>query len=320
MRSRRWKTLLVAFVLAIVAPAGSAAAPFVRGVDVSHWNGPIAWTSVAASGVQFAFAKATDGVGGADLTYGTSAAGAEAAGLYLGAYHFARPAGRTAAAVVANARAQADHFVAVARLGPLELLPVLDLEKTGGLRRGQLVRWTSAWLSEVRRLLHVNPIVYCSPYFWRVALGDTTAIARGGYRFLWIARWTRAASPALPAARWGGFGCVDEDRYGGSDLGDVTLGAAPTPTDAPTLAGTPAVGQTLTATSGDWQGVEPLDYSYEWDRCDPTGATCAAIEGASRGTYTVAAADAGSTLRVSVRASNAVGFGAAQSPPTPVVG
>lgn len=32
------------------------------GVDVSNWNGKVNWNAVAGAGVEFAFAKATEGV------------------------------------------------------------------------------------------------------------------------------------------------------------------------------------------------------------------------------------------------------------------
>ena len=32
------------------------------GVDVSNWNGKVDWNAVAAAGVEFAFAKTTEGV------------------------------------------------------------------------------------------------------------------------------------------------------------------------------------------------------------------------------------------------------------------
>ena len=46
----------------------------------------------------------------------------------FGAYHFARPDGSANDAIE-----EADHFVDVAQLGQGDLLPVLDLERTGGL-------------------------------------------------------------------------------------------------------------------------------------------------------------------------------------------
>ncbi len=41
----------------------------VEGIDVSHWQGDIDWSSVYNSGKKFAFAKATEGVGFIDPNF-----------------------------------------------------------------------------------------------------------------------------------------------------------------------------------------------------------------------------------------------------------
>lgn len=92
----------------------------------------------------------------------------------------------------------------------------------------------------------------------------------------------------------------------------------PRSTALPTISGTPAVGQTLTATTGTWSR-SPTSFEYQWQRCDPVGANCASITGAASQSYAVADADIGSTLRVSVTARNAAGGAAAMSTPTSVV-
>jgi GH25 family lysozyme M1 (1,4-beta-N-acetylmuramidase) len=37
-------------------------------------------------------------------------------------------------------------------------------------------------------------------------MGNTQSFALGGYKTLWIAHWTSASAPSLPAANWGGNG------------------------------------------------------------------------------------------------------------------
>ncbi len=70
--------------------ASRACAQFIPGIDVSRHQGLINWTSVKNSGVQFAFAKATEGVDFVDIRYHTNMQGARAAGVYIGPYHFCR--------------------------------------------------------------------------------------------------------------------------------------------------------------------------------------------------------------------------------------
>lgn len=319
----------------VLAVAAAAPAANDRGIDVSHWNAIRSWSSVASAGYGFAFVKATEGTRGTDRAYARYRAGATAAGLRVGAYHFARPAGRSRARQLANARVQADHFVAVARLRPGDLLPVLDLESTGGLRPGALISWTRAWLQEAERRLSVEPVIYASPHFWRTAMADTTAFGEVG-NGLWLARWTRAPVPAVPGLDWAGFGwtfwqwtscgrvagirgCVDLDRFDGLDLSPVLLGDPPANVEPPAIAGTAVVGQTLTAAPGDWDGSQPISYGFAWERCSAGGVTCTPIPGATASTYTLTTDDSGFAIVVEVTASNRVGSDTADSPPTPVV-
>src|SRR5207302_3255280 len=133
----------LAVACALAAPAG--AATYANGVDVSHYQGLINWTQVAAKSYRFTFAKATEGTTLVDATYPVNRAGSEGMGLRFGAYHFGRPSGTGPATVVASAIAQADHFISVAQPEPGELPPVLDLETSGGLSQTLLVQWTQAW-------------------------------------------------------------------------------------------------------------------------------------------------------------------------------
>jgi hypothetical protein len=94
---------------------------------------------------------------------------------------------------------------------------------------------------------------------------------------------------------------------------------APRNTAPPTIAGTPQVGQSLTASNGSWAGAEPQTYSYHWRRCDATGGNCSDISGASASTYALTSADEGRTLRVRVTARNTRGAASSTSVPSAVV-
>jgi hypothetical protein len=77
-------------------------------------------------------------------------------------------------------------------------------------------------------------------------------------------------------------------------------------------------GQTLTASTGSWSG-SPTGYAYQWLRCDSSGASCAAVSGATSSGYGVQSGDVGSTLEAAVTASNAAGSASGTSAPTAVV-
>jgi hypothetical protein len=94
---------------------------------------------------------------------------------------------------------------------------------------------------------------------------------------------------------------------------------APANTTPPTITGTPANGQTLSAVDGQWTGATPITFSYVWQLCDATGAGCLPITGATAKTYLLTTSAVGKTLRVQVTAANSNGTRAATSVPTAVV-
>jgi len=98
----------------------------------------------------------------------------------------------------------------------------------------------------------------------------------------------------------------------------ATSTAGPKNTSAPTISGTPKVGQPLTANEGSWTG-NPTSYSYQWQRCDADVASCSSVVGATGKTYGARLADLGYRLRVAVTARNARGSATANSGITAVV-
>jgi hypothetical protein len=94
--------------------------------------------------------------------------------------------------------------------------------------------------------------------------------------------------------------------------------AAPVNTTAPSISGTPAVGQTLTANDGTWSNT-PTSFAYQWLRCNPAGNNCASVPNGTQKTYTLVGADAGHTMRVRVTATNADGSSSVQSAQTATV-
>jgi GH25 family lysozyme M1 (1,4-beta-N-acetylmuramidase) len=334
--------LLVLAVAALVPASSSAAATATRakGLDVSNWNGRIAWAKVRSAGYRFAFGKATEGTSYTDATYTTNRNGSESAGLVFGAYHFARPTGSTLAGATASAIAQANHFLAVAGPQPGELPPVLDLETTGRLGRLRLLAWTLAWLGQIYARTGVQPFVYSSPNFWKANLGNSTAAAAAGTE-LWIAHWTGAINPLVPAQNWDGSGwtfwqwtncasipgikkrCNDADRMNGARLAAVDIepypAGIPLLSTPPTLVGQAVAGQLLAAVPGIWEGGKPVQFAYQWTRCDAAGANCAAISGASRESYRPTSTDVGHSLKVVTTATSASGSATAASAPTAAV-
>ncbi len=219
----------------LAAPPAPAAPGTLEGIDVSHWQNAIDWVAVRGAGKSFAYVKASEDTDFVDPLYATNRAAAEAVGIVVGAYHFAQPD-----IAAGDGAAEADHFVDTATPQKGELLPVLDLERTGGLSTAALTTWVRNYLDRIEQRLGVRAVIYCSPNFWKNYMGDTTWFANNGYEVLWVAHWTTASDPTVPGGAWGANGWtfwqytsdgvvpgiagrVDLNRYNGSDLGRVRI-------------------------------------------------------------------------------------------------
>jgi len=207
------------------APTG-----YVNGIDVSYHQGTINWSQVAGSGARFAFLRASAGTLTADTAYSTYRQGARAAGLTVGSYHFANPDG-----TANDAANEAAWFLRNATIASGDLRPVLDLEVANGLSPAALTAWAQTWLAQVTAATGVRPIIYTNNGFWTGSMANTDWFARNGYSVLWIAHWTSATQPTVPAGGWGGSGWtfwqhsstgtvpgvsgpVDLDRFNGRSL------------------------------------------------------------------------------------------------------
>jgi hypothetical protein len=107
--------------------------------------------------------------------------------------------------------------------------------------------------------------------------------------------------------------------------GATTAASAPTPpvaaatpgsAVAPVLTSGNRVGDTLTTSDGSWNPAA-TSYAYQWQR--RVAGVYTDIAGATSKTYTLVAADAGTTVRAKVLATNADGTGAGYSAATPTV-
>jgi lysozyme len=159
-------------ILTIIAAVALVGASGVRanntthslfGIDVSNNNGSINWTSVYGNGARWAYAKATEGTGFTDAYYNGNMNNGKAAGLQMGAYHFAHPESSCPSA-------QASHFWSVAGgkivADAKSIYPTLDLEVFSGIAcsEGSYTAWSNDWSTDVKshtsNFLH--PILYIS--------------------------------------------------------------------------------------------------------------------------------------------------------------
>jgi len=102
-------------------------------------------------------------------------------------------------------------------------------------------------------------------------------------------------------------------------LGAFSTAGTPESTSPPAISGIAEEAQILTETPGAWTN-SPTSIGEQWERCNASGADCAAIAGATGAKYTLTAGDVGATIRVQETAANAAGEGSpADSAPSAVV-
>src|SRR5437588_12769837 len=105
------------------------------GTDVSGHQPSINWTTVKNGGVTFAWAKATEGASYTNPDFTSQEAGATGVGIYIGAYHFARPSSHPNITGANSADSEAAYFWSTAgsyiRYGGSYCVPMPDWEDTG---------------------------------------------------------------------------------------------------------------------------------------------------------------------------------------------
>lgn len=101
-------------------PQKESTMDYVKGIDVSHYTVGVDFRAAKADGVQFCYAKATDGNGTVDSEFRNFRSQVKDAGLLFGGYHFLR--------YDYDIQKQIDLFLGTLAGVPGELQPVLDVE------------------------------------------------------------------------------------------------------------------------------------------------------------------------------------------------
>ena len=87
-------------------------------------------------------------------------------------------------------------------------------------------------------------------------------------------------------------------------VGPVTAPPPPANSAPPMISGPTQASMTLSVSDGSWTSTDPLAFSYQWQRCDSTGANCAPIQGQNAPSYTLTSDDVGSDINVVVTATD----------------
>ena len=205
---------LLSLATAVAALPASTFAVRATGIDVSYYQGgSINWSSVAASGIQFAFIRATRGGTTGDYDSSTpiqasaryddpytarNVAGANANGILTGVYHFARiDLINSTDPLVPTYHGntgldEANHFLQTAQqyMRPGALLPTLDVE-AGDTQTtaAQLTAWCMEFSDRILAATGVRPLVYINANY---ATNEVTSAIN--VHNLWLARYLYTSS------------------------------------------------------------------------------------------------------------------------------
>jgi lysozyme len=196
----------------VATPHECQLGPTTPGIDVSYYQGDIAWNRVHNAGVQFAFIRVSDGADIFDVKFEANWLGARRAKILRGAYQFFRPEESPIDQANIMVRTLRQH-------GRGELPPVIDIEVTSGLPLAVVAQNAKIWIEHVRSQLGVEPIVYTNPGMWSGS-GEAAPLAT---QPLWLAHYTEAC-PRVPSpwTRWTYWQYTENGRVAGID-GPVDL-------------------------------------------------------------------------------------------------
>lgn len=157
-----------------------------RGIDVSWNNGAVDWQAVANAGIEFAIIRSSYGLQSKDPLFVQNVAGAKAAGLRIGAYHYSY------ALTVADAIQEAANCrETIDSTGELFELPVFfDMEDADGYKKRHDFAFDPAEITAMCKAFIDNVGLDCgiyASYSWLTNYIDWRSIGCA----VWNAQWSR---------------------------------------------------------------------------------------------------------------------------------
>jgi lysozyme len=203
-----------------------------HGIDVSTYQGAVDWALVAGAGIDFAFARVSDGLTNPDAQFAANWSGMRAAGVRRGLYQYLRAS--------EDCVAQADLVLQqLGQLGDADLPLVMDIETADGASAATVQTCMHDWLNHLHAAGQ-RTMIYTAAFM-------SSTIGSGfGSEPLWVANYG-VTCPTMPGgwsqwAFWQSSGsgrvagisvAVDLDEFdgdaaalGGFDAADGGLGAA----------------------------------------------------------------------------------------------
>jgi lysozyme len=140
----------------------------IQGIDVSHHQGNINWNKVkkARPDLAFVYVKCTEGMDYVDPRFKANVKGASSQGYKVGAYHYFR--------MTSSAHDQFESFKSQMDAVPIDLIPMVDVERNDGKPAKELRDSLQVLLNLLEEAYGKKPMIYgtnrsynefCAPMF-----------------------------------------------------------------------------------------------------------------------------------------------------------
>ncbi len=164
--------VLVAVVLYFMLAAGYGNHDYVKGVDVSAYQGKIDWPTLAGQDIRFAYIKATEGADHEDSRFDENWREARKTSLKVGAYHFVN--------FDQDGKTQAEHFIQKVPKEKDSLPPVIDLELYGNyvekpMDKDKVQAILNDMIIRFEEYYEQTPIIYTNYNTYNTYLADAFA-------------------------------------------------------------------------------------------------------------------------------------------------
>ena len=131
----------------------------VHGIDLSHYQGNVFWQAIGENQkMAYVYLKATEGGDRIDEMFQRNIQMAHEHGLKVGAYHFYRPK--------TPQDQQLENFTKQCLPDEQELLPMIDIETTGGLSTEAFCDSLFKFLELIEKAYRQRPLIYTGANFY----------------------------------------------------------------------------------------------------------------------------------------------------------
>lgn len=131
----------------------------IHGIDMSHYQGEVFWEAVGGNThMCYVYLKATEGGDRIDERYERNIQMAHEHGLKVGSYHFYRPQ--------TEQQRQLANFMTQCLPGEQDLIPMIDVETTGGLPNEEFCDSLMKFLQMVEQAYRQKPLLYTFTNFY----------------------------------------------------------------------------------------------------------------------------------------------------------